>query len=151
MTAISLGAIALAVSTGSWFRPTDGRYQPSPTAAVGPSEQEINTAVTKVCNARTLVNEAGAVAGSKFSDDPNMKFIIAINTRLSSIASADYLNSTLDQNPAAPETLQESIRELISVYGEMTLLHLSDADQERLERVYQKLDDVDATVGRACE
>ncbi|GAA1674266.1 hypothetical protein MMUR_13790 [Mycolicibacterium murale] len=152
IVAISLAAVAILVSVGSSFLPA--RFDDSAardTPAVEYSAEQQSKATAAVCEARLLVNEAGDVSGGKTSDDPDMRFAIAINIRVAGTLSGDYLATVLEQNPATPEDLASSVQKLIAAYSKITLLQLADASQERLEPIYEELDSSDAEVAQECE
>ncbi|BBY85155.1 hypothetical protein MTOK_09370 [Mycolicibacterium tokaiense] len=80
IAAVTLAAVALVVSVGSWFLPA--RFDDSAardTPAVQYSAEQQSKATAAVCEARLLVNEAGDVSGGKTSDDPDMRFTIAMS------------------------------------------------------------------------
>ncbi|WP_197382900.1 hypothetical protein [Mycolicibacterium mengxianglii] len=144
--------IAIALAAASWFRASGGESLPVATDSSSQhSEQEVAAAKKAICDARNMGYEASAVAGNKTSDDPNIQFVIAVNVRLSSIASAEYLQLQIDKHPAAPPALAAAARDLALAYTNMTLFHLSDASDEKLKPAYAELDAADAKVIQACK
>lgn len=150
IAAVTLALIAIALAIAAWSRPTSDN---SPPVVSEPqfSREEAAKAKAAVCESRILVNEAGSVAGGKISEDPEMKFVLAINIRLSSVAAADYMSAVLELNPAAPKSLSDSTRQLIAAYGRLNLLQMADATEQRLEPAYKYLDFADSEVAKACE
>lgn len=148
-----ISTLAIAIAIGSWFKPSGSEVDQS-TEADSTSAQTVadaKRATTAVCSARELAGKAGAVAGGKTSDDPNMRFVVAVNSRLASAVSADYLAYILDQNPDTPPALSTPIGRVIESLNEITLLNLADSDESALEPIYKKLDDADAEAARECE
>jgi hypothetical protein len=149
LISLAVALVAIIVAISSWFQPlSNDRAQegtPQQPSAGDPGQAQAN-----VCNARSLVARATQNAGNQSSDDPTVSFIIAVNVRLGATASADYLYRIADNNEAAPESLLQAVRELAAAYQETTLLHLADARNDELDKVYKKLDDAGLRVDEEC-
>jgi hypothetical protein len=153
VTCLVSSLLAIVIAVGSWFRPADSSDDTGTAAESRPTytPEELESATAAVCDARALAGKAGSVAGGKTSEDPDMRFVVAINSRLASAVSADYLTYVLSQNPATPDSLSSPVRRIIEALNEITLLNLADSEQSALEPLYKKLDDADLEAAQECE
>jgi hypothetical protein len=142
--------IAVAVAVGSWFKPAPELPTPrDPTTSF--TDQQVSDAKTALCAAHDLVNRATQTAGGQSSDDPTQKFVIAVNIRVGSIASASYFLATLNQYPATSDELAAAVRETAAAYQEATLLQIALAPKEETDVAYAKLNAADAKYVQACQ
>jgi hypothetical protein len=143
--------IAIAIAVGSWFRPASGEAAPSPEPAQQYSDQQVAEAATNMCAVYDKIYAAITNAGGQNSDDPTMKFVIAVDIRLATHVNSDYIRQMLGQNAATPPDLAHAFREMRSAYDEINLAQLANAPKEQLESASAKLDSADATVYESCE
>lgn len=151
IASLVIAVVAVAVAVGAWVRPAGANIQSPPEPANSAYNQaEIDDAKGQICDARDLVTRATQRAGSQTSDDPTVSFIIAVNVRLGAAVSADYISRVAAENPAAPQEIVDAVQDLATAYQETTLLHLSEATDEELDVVYERLDTAGSTVNEIC-
>lgn len=136
-----LAALAVVIAAASWFRPQTAEDTLTPSGEQSTyTAQEIDSAKTEVCDARSLVARATQNAGNQTSEDLTVAFIIAVNVRLGATVRSGSLIEILQDHPAVPAELSQAVEALANAYQETTPLHLSDAPQSELDQVYKKLD-----------
>jgi hypothetical protein len=91
-----------------------------------------------------------STAGGQTSDDPNVRFIIAVNARLTIHANSSFLRQALVENPALPEETARIFRDMASAYDEILMGQLSDAPTDSFESVNAKLDSTDVEAEEVC-
>lgn len=148
--AIVVTVFALAVPMAACSRPTAA---PTPAAPATPqfTEQQVGDAKKAVCDAYEMVYRAVEKAGTTISEDPNQKYMIGLNTRLAFNTSADYLLSTLMQNPAIQSDLSDAVHKVVVSYQRMVLAQTADSSKDKLDSVYAEVGDTDAALKTACE
>jgi hypothetical protein len=122
-----------------------------PDSAPKYTEQQIADSKKALCAAHDLANRVNQAAGTKTSDDPTLKYSIAINIRLAGTAMADYMLAVLDANPATPDDFADSVRQFAMASEETSLLQMADGTEAELDVVYKKLDAAEAKVAEACK
>lgn len=142
-----LALTALAVAIAGWFKPTQ---TDTPTAPQY-SEQQIADANRNVCAAYDLGFRASSRAGTSSSEDPNQKYMIAINTRLAFNTAADYLTNELSQNPTAAPNVVHAVRNLVRTYHRIILAQIAEVQNDQLQLLYQDIDRDDIAVKNACK
>jgi hypothetical protein len=142
--------VAVALAIGAWFRPAPDSPTPLD-ASPKYSEQQVSDARKNVCSAYNDVYKATSGAGGQRSDDPTLKFVISINARLASQFSSSYLSRTLDDNRAAPPSLIESVRNLVSAYDAIVVGQLAGSSDDEIQPAYDKLDSAGKDLAQACK
>jgi hypothetical protein len=145
--AIVVALLALAVAAASWFRPTHEATPSTPQY----SEQQVADAKKNLCDAYSAAIRAINSAGSVGSEDPNLKFILAINTRVAFNTAADYLQSAAELNPAAPSNLLDETQLLAASYQSMVLAQISQAPKDELDPLYSAIDPHESAIKEACK
>ena len=145
--AIVVALLALALAAAAWFRPA-----PDPTPAAHQySDQQVADAKKNLCDAYATMLRAIKGAGALSSEDPNQKFMLALNTRMAFNTAADYLVSEASINPAAPSNLLDDSRNLARAYQQMVLAHTADAPKEEIDAIYGEMDSGEAAIKKTCE
>jgi hypothetical protein len=127
IVAIAVAVIALAVAIGSWFRPIP---EPTPVAAPTYTDSEVADAKKQVCDAYGHAHDAIFTAGN--TKDPANSLTYAVNARLSFFAGAQYLDDTLDSQPATPSELAGAAKQYSSTYRLLALGLLADKSAEQI-------------------
>lgn len=130
-TAIALLAVALAIA--AWLRPPQEPEAQPDTPQF--SEQEIATAEQAMCEAWNHSLTAILHVGGKNSPDSTLTYVLGVETQVVFDAAADYLQSSLRENPATPEELADAFKRLISSYYEAVLAHLANASEDDIEPI----------------
>lgn len=152
VVAVVVGLIGIAVGAISWFRPfgTNNQHHDVSSGASSFTESEIAEAERNLCNAHSRVSDATELAGSQTGDDQLTKFVAGLGIRIAASLGADYLFRKLDENPAAPQELANQIYELAGAYQDLVLLQIADASAQELEPYYQRIDELDPAIVKAC-
>ena len=144
--AIVVALLALALAAAAWFRPA-----PDPTpAAPQYSDQQVAEAKKNLCDAYSAAIRAINTAGSAASEDPNLKFVLAINTRAAFNTAADYLQSAATLNPAAPSNLLDQAQRLAASYQNMVLAQIAQAPKDELDPLYSAIDPHEGAIKEVC-
>jgi hypothetical protein len=148
--AIVIAVLALALAMAACSRPTPA---PAPAAPPTPqfTEQQVAEAKQNLCDAYKTMFRAIEKAGTVTSEDPNERYMLALNIRLAFNTAADYLLGELSQNPAAPSDLIDATRQLARSYQRMVLTQTARAPQEDLDAVYREADPAEAAIKRDCQ
>ncbi len=146
---LGVALVALGLAIGGWFRPTT-------TTAAGPttpqySEQEVADAKKNLCDAYDTIYRSLEQAGTTTSEDPNQKYMIALNTRLAFNTSADFLLGELSRYPATPADLQSAVRKAALSYQNMVLKQIANAPKDELDAAYSEVDSGHADLKTACK
>jgi hypothetical protein len=104
-----------------------------------------------MCGAYDQVRAAITTAGGQTSDDPNVRFIIAVNARLAIDANARYLRQSLADNPALAPATAQIFRDMAAAYDEILLGQLAGVPSNSFDEVNAKLDGTDAQAVEACK
>lgn len=138
---VVLGLLGLATGTAAWFRAA-----PSHSAAPAYTEQQVADAKKAVCEAYAKGMRSIRTVGT-VKVDPTNWFPTAINTRLAGFASATYMIDALGSNPAAPNGLQDMVRQVASAYRDIALSQLADgtpqdyqSDNDTVQELVPKID-----------
>jgi hypothetical protein len=144
---VAVAALGLAI--GAWFRPTTT----TPAVPTTPqySEQEVADAKKNLCDAYDTMYRAVKKAGTTTSEDPNQRYMIALNTRLAFNTSADFLLGELGRNPASPSDLQEAVRRAAISYQSMVLAQIAESNKDELDTAYAEVDSGHNAVKTACK
>ena len=151
MVALAVAFIAIVVAIGSWFRQPDDNNQPSIDPVSKYSEQESAQAKKTMCEAYTKTTDALEEASGTTSEDPNVKYMIAVNIRLAIHANASYLREALLANPATPPELAQIFHNIASSYDEILMAQLAGTPAESFDRMNADLDKADADATEACK
>ena len=143
---IAVAAIGLAAT--AWFRSGDDSNTEDTPARF--SEQEITAAKESLCAAYQKTSNALTKSASQFSEDPNVKYMLSLNTRLTIHANASYLRTAVANNPALDSGAAKIFDEMSSAYDDILMAQLADAPAESFEEVNAKLDDADARAADLC-
>ncbi|QEN12228.1 hypothetical protein [Mycobacterium sp. ELW1] len=146
--AIVIAVIAVAVAIGAWFRPAP---KPETPAAKTYSEQEVLDAKKAVCDAFNRVYDTLDVNNRKVPNQTGDPFAVAVNTRLAVHMAAEYLLQKVNENPASPDELTSSIRELANAYNETVLEQIGNSDKARLDSYYQTSMDLQTRLQGDCK
>ncbi len=144
--AVVVSLLALGLAAAAFFKP---KHDDAP-AAPQYSDQQVADAKKNLCDAYNSVYRAATKAGSFTSENPDQKYMIALDIRLAFNASADYLLNIISQNPAAPKELTDAARSLATAHQRMVLTQTADAPHEELEAIYKDADAAEAAVKKAC-
>lgn len=145
--AIVVALLALALAAAAWFRPA-----PEPTPAAHQySDQQVADAKKNLCDAYITTYRSIQNAGNQSGSDPTQVFVVAINTRLAFQASADYLDSQLALNPAAPSDLATETGNISSGYHRLVLAQIAGAQREELDSVNHEIDTAHAAIIEKCQ
>ena len=90
------------------------------------------------------------VNNRKASVNPADSFAVAVNTRLAIHAGGDYLLVKLDTNPAAPNELANSVKELAVTYQNIVLDQIGDTAQPELDAAYQTAEQLGTDTRQTC-
>jgi hypothetical protein len=145
--AIVIALLALALAAASWFRPTHEATPATPQY----SEQQVTDAKKNLCDAYNTMYRALERAGTTTSDDPNQKYMIAMNTRLAFNTAADRLLTEVSQNPAGPPDLVDATRRLAISYQKLVLVRTAEAPQPELDAVYKEINFSETALKTACK
>jgi len=147
IVAIVVALLALALAAASWFRPTHEAAPATPQY----SQQQVADAKKNLCDAYDSMYRALERAGTTTSDDPNQKYMIALNTRLAFNTSADRLLTEVNENPAGPADLVDATRRLAISYQKLILVRTAEAPQPDLDAVYEEINSSETAVKTACK
>lgn len=104
-----------------------------------------------MCDAYKKTTDALGEASGTTSEDPTVKYMIAINIRLAIQANANYLREALSENPAISPELAETFRDMASSYDEILMAQLAGAPRESFDSINAELDKTDAEATEACK
>lgn len=119
LVALGVALVSLLVAIASWVKPTSASSQSStesPSVQTY-SDQEIQQSISNMCAAHKQTATAISTAGSARSDDPNVKFTIAVNARLAILANANLLWQTLSANPQLPPEVTKVFSDMADAYS----------------------------------
>lgn len=145
--AIAIALISLAIAIAGWFRPTHTETPAAPQY----SEQQIADSKANVCDAYNTMYPAIRQAGTATSDDPNQKFLIALNTRLAFNTAADYMQMAIDKNPAISSELEAGIEKSISSFRKMVLVQIANDPNHELDNIYKNVDESQTSIESTCK
>ena len=145
--AIVVALLALALATAAWFRPGPDATPAAPQY----SDQQVADAKKNLCDAYDTMYRALERAGTTTSEDPNQKYMIAMNTRLAFNTSADRLLTEVSQNPAGPPELVDAVRRLAISYQKLVLVHTAEAPQPEIDAVYEEINSSETAVKKVCK
>ena len=145
--ALVLSLLALGLAAAAWFRPV----REAEAAAPQYSEQQVADAKKNLCDAYANSYKAVKAAGNVTSEDPNLRYMFALNTRLALNTAADHLLSEVDKNQAAPSRLLVVTTTLAYTYHEFLLSVFAEDSTEGREPISDKMDTLEASIKRECE
>ena len=145
--AIVIALIAVAIAIASWFRPATKVETP---ATKTYSEQEIADAKKTVCDAYGRAFNA-LTANSRQPDSPNEGLAVIAHSRIAIHAAATYLNTTLGDQPAAPEEVTTPVKLLANQYQQMVLDQIGGADRTTLDADYKNADTLTSKISKVCK
>lgn len=146
IAALVMSLAALALAAAAWFKPTHPESDGKPQY----SEQQVADAKKNLCDAYETMFRAIKSAGSLSSEDPNVKFMVSLNTRLAFNSGADYLLAKADENPQAPEKLIRATRSLAIAYQKIVLGQTEPLSPEALKPLYEAADSEVTTIKQEC-
>ena len=146
---IALAAMALAI--GSWFRPLPSSKASAPPAPIY-TDQQVASTKANVCAAYEKVRQAVSVnTGRSSGDDPATIMAVAANARIALYDGGNYLLTGLNENPAAPTELANSVRALVSAYQQMAIDYLASAPDPEQQSSRDAVEKANAAVYGICE
>jgi len=145
--AVVVSLLALALAAAAFFKP---QHDATP-AAPQYTDQQVADAKKNVCDAYSEMYKGIQGAGSLTSDDPNQKFMIAMNTRLAFNTAADYLTLALQESPAAPSEVSHSARGLAVAYQRLVLARSAQAEQPVVDSIGQEINESESALVQACK
>jgi len=148
IAALVVSLLALALAAAACFKPTHDDAAP---AMPQYSDQQVADAKKNVCDAYQTMYKALQGAASLSSNDPNEKFMLAINARLAFNTAADYLIMTSSENPAAPSELLNSARNLAISYQKLVLARTSQPTGDEIDTVNSGIREAEASLIQACK
>ncbi|AQA03651.1 hypothetical protein BVC93_15885 [Mycobacterium sp. MS1601] len=148
---LAVAVIAMLAAAGAWLRPLPDVGVQQSASAPEYTSQEQQEATEAICDTYRKTSKALTTAGGRTSDDPNAKFIIAVNTRLTLLANSSFLRQTLTEYPALPADKARIFREMASAYEDILLGQLADAPTESFQEANGNLDAADAEAAEVCE
>jgi len=145
--AVVVSLLALGMAAAAFFKP---RHDSAP-ATPQYSDQQVAEAKKNMCDAYSEMYKGIQGAGSLTSDDPNQKFMIAMNTRLAFNTAADYLTLVLQENPAAPFEVSHSARGLAAAYQRLVLARSAQAERPAVDSIGQEINESESALVQACK
>lgn len=147
IVALVLALAALGLATAAFFRPV-----PKPEAVSAQySEQQVADAKKNLCDAYAETNRAIQHAGGFTSEDPNQKYMLSMNVRLTFSTSAAYLFTVAKDHSAGPPELLDSIRHIATTYQRVVLAQTAEAPKEELDAIYGEIGSTDRLIEAACK
>ncbi|BBY63510.1 hypothetical protein MHEL_17530 [Mycolicibacterium helvum] len=146
--AIVIAVIAIAVAIGAWFRPIP---KPEAPAAKTYSEQEVADAKKAVCDAFDRGQRTLDVTGGKVGANPSDSFTVAVNSRVAIGTISTYWRSTLQQHPATPTDLANTLSSLADLYENILLTQLAEGNRPDLDALYASADNSVPKMTQACK
>jgi hypothetical protein len=155
LAALLLALIALAISVINVVRPDwTQRFDkaPAPAAASGPSQQDVDAAKKKACDAYNAVGAAVTTrTNSPVGPDPVQTELVNINARQAFVFGHDYLLSHLDDE--TPGELADSVRKFADDMQDVALNSLagvSNDDPAQAGRL-QNMVDLNGRINELCK
>ncbi|KLO26665.1 hypothetical protein ABH37_17585 [Mycobacterium haemophilum] len=141
--------MTLAVAIGGWFRPVPGnKPPPAPTY----TDQQIAEAKSKVCAAYAQVRKAGDVAGARNTgNDPTAVLAVATSTRQVLEVGSRYLMTKLAELPAISPDLAAAVRQLASIYQQLAIDYLAEANDSELDPLVRAGNEAHSTIEGLCK
>ncbi|MFN8101661.1 MAG: hypothetical protein U0Q20_08705 [Mycobacterium sp.] len=144
--AVVVSLLALGMAVAAFFKP----QQDSAPAAPQYSDQQVADAEKNLCDAYKLTSRALQTAGNTTSEDPNQKYMLALNTRLAFNTSADFLQDESAQQVAAPSALLDEFRSLIHSYRKMVLILTTDVTKDDHDSIFAEVDSHEVSIQKEC-
>ena len=140
--------VTLGVAIVGWFRPVAAKPPPAPTY----TEQQVADAKAKVCAAHEKVHNAiKASTARDRGTDPTAQLVFAINGQQAILAGSEYLRTTLSKQPATPNELAKTIRQLTDIYQELVIEYQNNMPDSEEQPTVQAADDATLTIERLCK
>ncbi|WP_445168214.1 hypothetical protein ACTXG7_02135 [Mycolicibacterium sp. Dal123E01] len=140
--------IAIAVSIGALFRP---EQKPESPAAVTYSGQQVTDAKKAVCAAFDRGQQTLDVTGGKVGSNPSDSFTVAVNSRVAIGSISAYWRSTLQQHPATPAEIANTLSSLSNLYENILLTQLAEGSRSDLDKLYASADSSVLKMTQACK
>lgn len=151
IVSLLIAIVAVAVATGSWFRPTSEDNPPPVDLTPKYSDQEIEASTAAMCDAYQKARKAISEAGRQSSDDPNVQFTIAVNARLAIQANISFLRQAVADKPALPADIAQVFNNMASAYEDILMAQLAGAPANSFGEMNATLDGTDADAVEACK
>lgn len=144
--AIVVSLLALGLAAAAFFKP---KHDDAP-AAPQYSEQQVADAKKNLCDAYKLSINAIQTAGRTTSEDPNQKYMLALNTRLAFNTAADYLANESSTQIAAPSALLDQFHSLVGTYRKMVLILTTEAAKADTDAIFAEVDSHESAIQKEC-
>jgi len=144
--AVVVSLLALGLAAAAFFKP---KHDDAP-AAPQYSDQQVADAKKNLCDAYGLSSRALQTAGNTTSEDPNQKYMLALNTRLAFNTAADFLQEVSAGQPAAPSSLLNEVTGLTHSYRKMVLILTTDAAKEEHDAIFTEVDSHETSIQKDC-
>jgi ribosomal protein S6 len=140
--------VALGVAIVGWFRPLPVKPAPPPTY----TDQQVADAKAKVCAAHERVHSAiKASTARDRGTDPTAQLVFAINGQQALLAGSEYLRTTLSQQPATPNELAKTIRQLTDIFQELIVEYQNNMSDSEEAPAVHAADEATLTIERLCK
>lgn len=151
--AVALSMVAVCLAIAAWFRPYPEIAQYPPTAhAPSFTDEQINTAKATVCKAYRKVRQALDVAGARNGgSDPIASLAVATSSRQALDVGSRYLLTSLNEQPATGPDLTAAVRKLASIYQELTIGYLADADDSEIDQLRRAAEQPTSVIDGLCK
>ncbi len=144
--AVVVSLLALGLAAAAFFKPKHGDAPAAPQY----SDQQVADAKKNLCDAYNDMHEAIRNAGGFTSEDPNQKYMIALNTRLAFNTAADHLLAAAARNPEGPSELLSAARNLAYSYQKVVLAQTAQASADALDHLYTESDTWVDSIKKVC-
>ena len=140
--------VTLGVAIVGWFRPLPAK----PPAASTYTDQQVADAKAKVCAAYEKVHNAvNASTARDRGTDPTAQLVFAINGQQAMLAGSEYLRTTLSHQPATPNELAKTIRQLTDVFQELVVEYQNNMSDSEEQPTVQAADATTLAIERLCK
>ncbi|MCV7147691.1 hypothetical protein [Mycobacterium riyadhense] len=152
IAALLIAVVALGVAIGAWFRPTaDNKPSPTPPAPTY-TDSQVASAKATVCASYAKVHRAVKANFSRDQGtDPTQQLAVTVSVEQALLAGSVYLTRTLADQPATPPDLATAVRNLASVFQELTVGYLNGHSNAELEPTLRAGDDATLAIERLCK
>ena len=140
--------VTLCVAIVGWFRPEPAEPPPAPTY----TNQQVADAKAKVCAAHEKVHNAIKVSTARDrGTDPTAQLVFAINGQQAMLAGSEYLRTTLSQQPATPNELAKTIRQLTDIFQELVVEYQNNMPDSEEQPTVQAADNATLAIESLCK
>ncbi len=114
------------------------------------SEQEIADAKAAMCEAWDVTYASIKNVASKTTPDPNLNYVLILETQVVFHVSDNYLYRELEKHPATPPGLANALDRLIESYAKIVLARLGDRPEPAVEPIKQEMDAAGDFIQQEC-